>query len=938
MEKRDSHSDFDDVVRLLGRAAQHSDSPGQAQPLATRTTREETPLPGVLARADRAPFVGREALLRELDERWAAAERGGRLVVLTGEPGIGKTRLAARFAAATDAAVLYGRADEESVSPFQPFVEALRYYAARHPGVAEQAGLTPAAMEELARLVPELGPAAAAPVVPHPEERDRERHHLFDGAVRLLLHAAGRRRLLLVIDDLQWADVPTLLLLRQLLRRGAGVPLLALATYSELEARGTDLPRLLADLRREAPVDIIPVTGMDAAESAALVAAHGGREPDDDGAAAQRLRDQTGGNPFFIGELLHDRGAGAFEPAEGVPQGVKDLIGRRLARLSPEALETLTLAAVLGCDFDLSTLQVVADDHDPDDVIASLEAAVAAGLVVEDAEEVDQFSFAHVLMRETLYERPIASRRLRLHRRIAEALEERTGATNPAEIAHHYFQARAVGGAAKALVFNLRAGEAAQAAHAYEDAAVNYERALIGLEQVRGDDAAARCDVLLALGSARWQASEPDARSTFLQALELARAVGSPDRFARATLGAGGRFYAPGATDHAYAALLEEALAGLEPGDSALRVRLLARLAENLVFAEPAGRAAELAGEAVGMARRIGEPQALAAALEGRHAALLHAEHAHERRRVAEETLALAGELGASELAALERHWLLYDLTELGELAEATRRHAELERLAAGLQQPLYRHSALAWRGVWSGLAGRFDEAERLAGDAVRLAEDAGDPDARLHHTAQLVAVRREQGRLDELLADIEALAGAEPDAVAWRAILPLAHLDAGDRTAARTAYDRALAGGTAAIPRNMYWLAATASLAEAAAELGDARGGAALYAELEPYADRLVQWSFSGSAGSVQRLLARTAAVAGRPDAARAHFEAALAQHAALDAAPLLARTRCDYGEWLLAASPADAARARSLLRDAEAAARRLGMAGVAARSREQG
>ena len=143
MEKRDSHSDFDDVVRLLGRAAQHSDSPGQAQPLATRTTREETPLPGVLARADRAPFVGREALLRELDERWAAAERGGRLVVLTGEPGIGKTRLAARFAAATGAAVLYGRADEESVSPFQPFVEALRYYAARHPGVAERGGTDP---------------------------------------------------------------------------------------------------------------------------------------------------------------------------------------------------------------------------------------------------------------------------------------------------------------------------------------------------------------------------------------------------------------------------------------------------------------------------------------------------------------------------------------------------------------------------------------------------------------------------------------------------------------------------------------------------------------------------------------------------------------------------------------------------------------------------
>ena len=504
----------------------------------------------MLARADRAPFVGREALLGELDERWAAAGGGGRLVVVTGEPGIGKTRLAARFAAAcTDAAVLYGRADEESVSPFQPFVEALRYYAARHPRAGRGRGTRPPRPRG-------AGPARAGA---RPGGRGapscRIRRSAIASAtsssrrvVRLLLHAAGRRRLLLVIEDLHWADVPTLLLLRHAAApRSRRRACSSLATYNELEARGTDLPRLLADLRREAPVDIIPVTG------------HGRGGIGGAGRRARRAASRTttalrrsgcatrpAAIPSSSRSCCTTAARRAFEPAEGVPQGVKDLIGRRLARLSPEALETLTLAAVLGCDFDLSTLQVVADDHDPDDVIASLEAAVAAGLVVEDAEEVDRFSFAHVLMRETLYERPIASRRLRLHRRIAEALEERAGARNPAEIAHHYFQARAVGGAAKALVFNLRAGEAAQAAHAYEDAAVNYERALIGLEQVRGDDAAARCDVLLALGSARWQASEPDARSTFLQALELARAVGSPDRFARAALGAGGRFYAPG--------------------------------------------------------------------------------------------------------------------------------------------------------------------------------------------------------------------------------------------------------------------------------------------------------------------------------------------------------------------------------------------------------
>ena len=193
MEKRDSHSDFDDVVRLLGRAAQRPDSPGQAHPLATRTTHERSTDCPACWRAPTAPrSSGATPCCASCDERWAAAGRGGRLVVLTGEPGIGKTRLAARFAAATGATVLYGRADEESVSPFQPFVEALRYYAARHPRAAEEAGLTPAATEELARLVPELGPSAAAPVVPHPEERDRERHQLFDGAVRLLLHAAGQ--------------------------------------------------------------------------------------------------------------------------------------------------------------------------------------------------------------------------------------------------------------------------------------------------------------------------------------------------------------------------------------------------------------------------------------------------------------------------------------------------------------------------------------------------------------------------------------------------------------------------------------------------------------------------------------------------------------------------------------------------------------------------
>jgi hypothetical protein len=910
---------------------------GESAPGSSGRPRGRVPLPSVLARVERAPFVGRARSLCQLGARWEEAARNeGGLVVVAGDPGIGKTRLAARFAAAAHAegaVVLYGRADEDRVSPYQPFVEALRHYAARRPGLAAETGVPVAAARELARLVPELGPSAPA-VIGRGNERECSRHQLFDAVVRLLLHAAHSGRLLLVLEDLQWADVSTVLLLRQLLRRGAESPLLVVVTYRDLEADATGpLARLLTDLRREAAFDMLRLGGLQRSEAAALVAARRGRDRRD-GALARRLCDQTGGNPFFIEELLH-ASTEASAAAVGVPEGIKAVIGRRLNRLPPATLEMLTLAAVLGSDFRLATLATVAADRGEDDVVACLESAVAAGLIVEDPEEVDRFSFSHALVRETLYERPIASRRLRLHRRVAEALEAAPLAMHPAELAHHYFQARKVGGAAKAVVFSLQAAEASQAAHAYEDAAGHYERALMALEMVRRDDAAARCDVLIALGAARWQASEPNPRSTYSQAVKLARGLGSADRLAWAALGAGGRFYAPGATDRAYIELLKEALAALEPGDSTLRVRLLSRLAENLVFAPPPERSDKLARDAIAMARRLGEPAALIAALMARHAALLHTEHAHERRRLGERALALAGELEALELDALARHWLLYDLAELGQLPEARRLHAELELLAAELHQPLYRHSSLAWGGVWAGLAGRFQQAERLARESLRLAEQAKAPDAHRHFAAQLVALRREQGRLDELLPAIERFAADEPDAGLWRSIQPLAYLDGGNRSEAHATYARALDGGAATIPRTMLWLTVMASLAEAAARLGDADGGAQLYGELEPYADRLVQWSFTGNAGSVQRLLGRTAAVAGWHHRACAHFEAALARHTALGAAPLLARTRCDYGEFLLQGRRADRPRARRLLRDAETAARRLGMAGVRARAR---
>src|SRR5215207_3077186 len=698
-----------------------------------QSLQRRVPLPPMLARLESRTFVGRAAALRRVNTLWEHLSLGhGAGVALAGEPGIGETRLAARVAArahADGAVVLYGRADEESVSPYQPFVEALRQYAAHRPRLAEESQLQMRAVEELASLIPELGAPPSAATRRHRRPHERSRHELFDAIVRLLLHAAEAERLLLILDDLHWADLPTLSLLRQLVRRGAGSALLVIVTFSDLDSDPAGpLTQALSDLRREAGMETIRLEGLRRAEVVSLAAAHLGRRSIEH-AWTQRLFEQTGGNPFFVEELLHTPLAAPAERV-AVPEGVKDVIGRRLDRLAPATLDILTLAAVLGNDFRLGALQAVALEQSQDDLIAAMEAAVAARVILEDPDEVDRFSFTHALVRETLYERPIASRRVRLHRRVAVSLEAAPLPVHPAELAHHYFQAREVGGARKAIVHSLRAAEVAQAAHAHEDAEAHYERALTALEIVSRDDTAARCDVLLALGATRWRANEHDPRSTFVEALELARGLASSGRLARAVLGAGGRFYAPGDTDEHYIALLEEALAALEPGDSVLRVRLLAGLAEKLVFAQPPQRAGDLAAEAVGMARRLGEAGALAAALMGRHAALLHAEHAQERLRIGEQALALTGELGARELGALGRHWLLYDLAEAGELEEAQRRHAELELLADELHQPLYRHSSLSWRCVWAGLAGRFDEAERIARESVRLAEHAGAPDA----------------------------------------------------------------------------------------------------------------------------------------------------------------------------------------------------------------
>ena len=299
------------------------------------------------------------------------------------------------------------------------------------------------------------------------------------------------------------------------------------------------------------------------------------------------------------------------------------------------------------------------------------------------------------------------------------------------------------------------------------------------------------------------------------------------------------------------------------------------------------------------MARAAGDDGPLAAALMGHHAALLGIEHLDARLELIDEAVALAERLGAHEVAALALHWRIYDLVELGDLAAAKRSHARLEALARQLHQPLYTHSALAWRGEWAHVAGRLDEAERIHRESLRIAEAAGAREARGFFLTQLFAVRRDQGRLGELAGAVGRLA-AQPGSVGvvWRAPLPVVLLQAGERERAREAYDVAFAAALRGLPSSLFRLTGLVCVAEACAALGDAEGADALIEQLEPHAGRFVQTAFSGCWGSVRRFLGLLHATAGRPEAARAELEAALALHRALEAPILVAATERDLAD----------------------------------------
>jgi DNA-binding SARP family transcriptional activator/tetratricopeptide (TPR) repeat protein len=842
----------------------------------------EIPLPPLLATAPRLPFVGRRRDLARLE---LLLDRTGELphqiALLAGEPGIGKTRLLLEFgrlAHERGALTLFGRADEARLVPYGPFLEAIRHHVAHAPAES-LARAADTGQGELRALLPELR-AAVGPVPASGGDPSLARYRLFDAISGLLVDAAAERPVVLLLDDLHWADEPTLLLLKHVLRAPQQRGLLVVGSYRDAELhRARALSETLADLQRDVPWQRVSLRGLARADVGALARESTGTEPDE--ALVASIHEETEGNPFFAIELARHLAEADPEQRAGLPDGVRDVILLRLAHLDEPSEQALRHAAVLGREFDLDVLERLGPVQG-DALVDALDEAVAARVVTEVPDRPERYSFAHALIRATLYADLTGARRVRLHERAGDALLALREAGRPVstgEIASHLLAALPRGDAGRAL------DQAALAAREATDL-LRYEDAARQLTQPR------RLALLMELGHAQRRSGRmPEARATFLDAIAIARELGDRRVLAEAVLGYGGGWFESAFMDETTVALLEEALAGVD-GDSVLRLELLSRLAKALYYSEDERdeeRRVQLSAEAIAMAERLGDDGALLVALEGRHFALTSPENLDERIATARRIIELAAEVGDRERDLLGRYFLIADLVEADQMDEADREIELYGRLAEEARLQLHRWYHARFLAMRALLAGRLDDAAALAQRAFELGQPVEPRTATMHFGTQTWLLHRIQGRLGELEEPVRMFVAEYPRVPAWRAGLAHVLLAQGRRDEAAEVFREFTESRFANVPRDAIWSLTMGLAADlVAAGLGTPEDARLLYELLAPYAERnAVTGEVIVCSGPMALYAGAMALVMGEPGRAIPLLESALERSERMGAKP---------------------------------------------------
>lgn len=878
------------------------------------------------ADADEAVLVGRGQLLQRLETAWAAAAAGkGRVVVLEGEPGIGKTRLmdaVAASARAGGAIVCHARFLESAASlAYRPWAQLLGTLVETLPAEQLQEAMGPS-LPWLARLVPALDTGSEPP-----SDLDDEgaTFRLLDAVTGFLRRVARRTPLVLVLDDLHAADRSSLHLLEHLAEEIRDERVLILGSYRACELDPEHpLPATIAELARSPSYQRHRVEGVDLESTRVLIRTAMECEPAVEDVAEIQAR--TDGNPFYVRELalfFAERVPGAH--AAPVPPSLIEVLRGCLQRMPLRTRNTLELASAIGRSFDLELLRR-ASGLEIDDLMEALAQGQRLGLVEQGWGDVR--CFRHVLVQEAIYAGLPGARQRLLHRRVGEAARALAMPDRPERLALAAYQlcrvAEEVG--TDAFEVAMAAARQADATLAFEDAQRLYEMALDALDRVDGEDAVRRCPLLLALANGQLRAGEVGkAVVSARHAAALARTIARPDLMAEAALLFADYVLADGSE---LCKLLNEALASLGPEHEALRGRSLAALANALWYEGQRERRIGLAEQAIAIARAAESPTDLVAALLAKRNALMAPQFLDERLRLDEQALREADRWPNRAQHCMVLAWRACDLMESGDRAAAERDVARLEEIARATSLRRFLDHPPRWRALLAKCAGRLDEAEAWIAEAGRWRQRADFQNAESYGLIQLALLMRERGKQAELVAVVQQAPWLDPYRArvpAARASVALIELEGGHPGSARRVLADFVADDCAVLRDDTESLATVSWLAEICARLGAREEAAVLYERFAPYRDRFAGLFAIMGRGSMARYLGLLAATAGRREEAAECFQAALAANRANGFTLYEAWTQWEYARLL--SSQGERESAEALAVEARATAERLGL-----------
>jgi class 3 adenylate cyclase len=922
----------------------------------------ESPRPDLvpaLSQAPRTPFVARDDVMGLVLERWRRAEQGKACAVLVeGEAGIGKSRVVREVALAAHeqgGTVLFGRCTPDRDRPYEPFVQALDHFVSEMRRPRHQLGARAARLAPLLPGLVERVPGLASRPLGDAGDigGEAERATLREAVWGWLADSSADDAVLVVIEDIHWADASTLGLLQHVVASLGGERLLLLVTVREPDDHqgGEALVRFRRALRRVPAVEELELRGLTAEGALDLVAAIAGYELDGplEKRFARQVWHHTGGNPLFIESvlshlvarrMLHEQDGRWTSSVSldkmGVPNAVQDVVQSRLAAAASNDRSILQLASLLGPVIDLGLLTDVGEQLGLE-VAPSFEWAYGEGLVVDAQDIPGCYRFSHEIVREVVADDVPPTRRTILHRQIARTMAERYSPLTEGqaeELSHQLSFSAAREDRVKSAAYAGIAAQQAESRLALEKAASLYRMSaelLAGTGEELG-----RCDALVSAGRAAKKAGDPSARHMLIEAVHLADRLGDGVRMARAALARSrGMFSLLGSVDVDLVDALERALALLDDADSPLRASALAVLGAELSYSQDRVRHREACESAVAMARRLGDPVCLARVLTLYASTQWRPDRVTERLDLAAELERVTAGLGRPQWRFSAASLGFQAAIEAGAFPLADERLLQMESLARQLDQPVVWSYLRLRQSQRKTVNGQLGDAERLATEAVERGRAAGYQDSEVFYYGQMWVICYHAGRLGEMRPVFELAVAARPSHTVLRAALAAIYAEVGETSLCRRVVEQLSADDFLTMDQDLLVTAAVATIA--ACSVADVRLANILRPVLSPYADQLID---NGSAhfGAVSHYLALLATLVGHHAEATDWFERAAVTHSRLREWPMLARTWCEHGRMLArldGSGSADAA--RELLDKSRALATERGFTATSALAQQE-